>query len=300
MKKTDYLSLDGRSIRTFLWVLEEGSVSKAAARLGVTQAAVSHTLEKLRNVLGDDLFVRAGRGIDATERARSLEGPARELLDYMKAMTYERAFDPATESMRFTVAANDLQRDIIFPSLIRHAREQEISLQLTVPPSGLPSAAMLHEGRCDLLLSPFRPEGRDIFQIALFDDEIGCCYDKTVWKRRPTLAQLQSSDFVNVRFDDGSGVGPMPPELADKEAVVSVANFSGIVSFITGTNLVSIQPRLMGSRVLKPLTVSAAPFKPQKFTMYMLWHRRHHLDPAHCWLRNEVQKIARSVTRAKS
>ncbi len=60
MKEIDFLALDGKSLRTFLVVLEELSVSKAAARLGVTQSAVSHILDKLRLALGDPLCVREG------------------------------------------------------------------------------------------------------------------------------------------------------------------------------------------------------------------------------------------------
>ncbi|NNC55331.1 MAG: LysR family transcriptional regulator, partial [Pseudomonadales bacterium] len=62
MKNINYLSLDGQSLTTFLAVLEELSVSRAAERLGVTQSAVSHTLTKLRLAMGDPLFVRSGRG----------------------------------------------------------------------------------------------------------------------------------------------------------------------------------------------------------------------------------------------
>ena len=72
MNKIDYLGLDGNTLRTFLTVLEEMSVSRAAERLGVTQSAVSHTLDKLRVIFGDPLFVRVGRGIESTARARAL------------------------------------------------------------------------------------------------------------------------------------------------------------------------------------------------------------------------------------
>ena len=62
MNNFDHLGLDGYSLRTFLTVLDESSVSKAAEMLGVSQSAVSHTLDKLREIFGDPLFVRVGRG----------------------------------------------------------------------------------------------------------------------------------------------------------------------------------------------------------------------------------------------
>ncbi len=74
MKKIDYLSLDSHSLLTFMTVLEELSVSRAAKRLAVTQSAVGHTLTKLRLAIGDPLFVRSGRGISATAQATFMKG----------------------------------------------------------------------------------------------------------------------------------------------------------------------------------------------------------------------------------
>ena len=75
MNKIDYLGLDGNTLRTFLTVLEEASVSKAAIRLGVSQSAVSHTLDKLRLAFDDSLFVRDGRGIIPTAKTQKLHDP---------------------------------------------------------------------------------------------------------------------------------------------------------------------------------------------------------------------------------
>ncbi|WP_197532958.1 LysR family transcriptional regulator [Symmachiella macrocystis] len=74
MSNIDHLNLGGNTLTTFLTVLEETSVSRAAERLGVTQSAVSHTLEKLRGIFDDPLFVRVGLGIESTARARALQG----------------------------------------------------------------------------------------------------------------------------------------------------------------------------------------------------------------------------------
>ena len=72
MRKIDHLGLDGNTLQTFLTVLEEASVSKAAVRPGVSQSAVSHTLDKLRLTFDDSLFVRDGRGIIPTAKAQKL------------------------------------------------------------------------------------------------------------------------------------------------------------------------------------------------------------------------------------
>ncbi len=159
---------------------------------------------------------------------------------------------------------------------------------------------MLREDRCDLIISPIRPEGNDVMQTRLFDDELGCCYDHRVWKRAPTLKQLSACDFVSVNFGDGTVDGPIPAFLGNRSPVVTVADFAGIVSFIQGTDLISMQPKRMGKRLLKPLSIAAAPFATTPISMYMLWHRRSQTDPAHRWLRREILAIARNIGRQDS
>src|SRR3990172_2614702 len=117
MKKIDQLALDGHALRLFLAVLNEGSVTAAAARLGLTQSAVSHALQKLRDIDGDPLFVKSGRGIIATAHARSLAQQARALLDAMKVFASGASFDASTARLAFTIAANDFQRVLLLPPL---------------------------------------------------------------------------------------------------------------------------------------------------------------------------------------
>ena len=110
MKNIDIHGLDGNILRTFLVILAESSVSKAAIRLNVTQSAVSYSLSRLRHVLGDPLFVRSGQGLTPTETALSLKEPIQNVLDGLSGLRHQRPFDPRTEDMRFVIAANDLQR----------------------------------------------------------------------------------------------------------------------------------------------------------------------------------------------
>ena len=75
MKDFDFEKLDGQLLKTFLLILEENSVSVAAERLDVNQSTVSHSLNKLRRILGEPLFVRSGQGRTPTETALALKAP---------------------------------------------------------------------------------------------------------------------------------------------------------------------------------------------------------------------------------
>ena len=178
MNSIDALNLDFRSLSTFLSVLDEGSVSRAAVRLGVTQSAVSHTLERLRQALGDPLFVKSGRGIVPTRYALQAGPHVRQILDDLQSLSAGPPFSPATAEFTFTVAANDYQRDLLLPGLLRTLRREAPGINLQVIPSGIPRADMLRKDVCDLIISPHAPEATDIMQRGLTADRMVVFYDR--------------------------------------------------------------------------------------------------------------------------
>ncbi|MEO7128117.1 MAG: LysR family transcriptional regulator, partial [Rhodoferax sp.] len=135
MSKFDWSDLDARLLQLLLAVLETGSITAAAIRLGVTQSAVSHLLNKLRGITGDALFVKSGRGIVATARAEALAAHARELLRELERFARSGEFDPARWQTTFTIAANDFQRDMLLPALMARLRAQAPGVALRVIPS---------------------------------------------------------------------------------------------------------------------------------------------------------------------
>ena len=105
MSEIDHSRLDGHLLRVLVAVVETGGITAAAQRLGVTQSAVSHLLDKLRAITGDPLFVKSGRGVVATARAERLAADARELLLALERFAASGAFDPAHWEATFTIAA---------------------------------------------------------------------------------------------------------------------------------------------------------------------------------------------------
>ena len=124
MSKFDHLDLDGRLLQLLMAVVETGSVTRAAERLGVTQSAVSHLLDKLRTITGDPLFVKSGRGIVATARAEKLAVQARELLSSLHGFAQSDPFDAARWQAHITIAANDIQVPAAKAKLLEEAEER--------------------------------------------------------------------------------------------------------------------------------------------------------------------------------
>lgn len=298
MRKIDYLGLDGNALTTFLTVLEEMSVSRAAERLGVTQSAVSHTLDKLRVILDDPLFVRVGRGIESTARARALQASVESVLDDLKSLTDHREFDPLVEQMEFTIAANDFPIQLIFPKLLDELSEEGISLRIRFIPSGIPSVSVLCASRYRMLITPTPPNDPELERVSLIRSKMEIFYDATVRKPPKTRKQFAESNYVEVRFSDTESSLMALPSFDTSimnPPMISVPNFSSLVPMIRGSDRITTQIAAMKLGLLKELDSTPLPFKTDPLDLFLIWHRREHDDPAHRWFRERIVETVNSI-----
>ncbi|WP_341702151.1 LysR family transcriptional regulator [Ferrovibrio sp.] len=306
MSNIDHLELDGHALRLFLAVLEEGSVTAAAARLGQTQSAVSHSLQKLRRILRDPLFVKSGRGIIATAHARALAEQARLLLDGMQAFASGADFDPSQADLALTIAANDFQRDLLLPTLFRLLEARTRSISLRAIPSQVPTADLLRDSHCDLLISPLPPAGTDVLQKRLLVDRYVCYYDAAERGAPADAAEFLAARHVTVVYSDNERL-QFDKQLGaagyDRQVAVSVPSFAGVPAFLRGSRMLACLPSLLQGQLMRgfaaaPLPLAAADRDFATLPMYMAWHRRMQQDPAHIWLRGMVEQAAAAALKA--
>jgi DNA-binding transcriptional LysR family regulator len=294
MSAIDHSDIDGRLLQVLLAVTEERSVTRAAAKLDVTQSAVSHQLDRLRAITGDALFVKSGRGIVPTARAEALALQARRLLDELRAFAQGGSFDPAAFEGTVTIAANDLQRDLLLPLLLRHARTRAPKLALRIVPSGVPSAEMLRDGSCLLAITPRPPDAADLVQRRLFDDRWLVYYDAAARPPPQTLDDYLAAEHLAVhhetrgrldidRFIDERGIR--------RRVAVTVAGFSGVAPFLRGSPSLATLPGLLRASLLRGFSTVQPPFPTPPMPMLMVWHQRHQGDAMHRWLREELLAI---------
>lgn len=294
MRDFDHSDLDGHLLQLLLAVVEEGSITRAAHRLGVTQSAVSHLLDKLRAIVGDPLFVKSGRGIVATTRALELAVQARLLLDGMRRFVTPEQFDPAQLHTTLTIAANDLQRDLLLPALLMRLRAQAPGLALRVMPSDVPDAALLREGRCQLVISPRPPDGSDVVQKRLFEDHYRVFFDASQRTAPTTMADYLTSEHASVLYEPGRTLDIdrwLGTQGVVRRMVVTVPGFAGLAPFLRGSRLLATVPGLLGRSLLRGLDSCATPLPCPAMPMYMVWHLRHQHDPVHRWLRQELEAV---------
>lgn len=305
MSNFDHLELDGHALRLFLAVLEEGSVTAAAERLGVTQSAVSHNLTKLRRIMRDPLFTKSGRGIVATAHAQNLATQARFLLDQMQAFASGVDFDPKGAEMTLTIAANDLQRDLLLPGLFANLERKLADIRMTVVPSLLPGPALLRENRCDLLISPRPPEGVDIVQKRLLTDHYVTFYDPEMRDAPVTAQEYLSARHISVRYGNNRTLefdDLLENQGIDRNIVLRVPNFTAIAEFLRGSQMIATLPSLLQKHALRDFAIVDMPIKTLNdgttdLAVYMCWHQRYQHDPSHRWLRDQLEDVVTSKLR---
>lgn len=294
MSQIDHLSLDGRQLQLLLAVIEEESITRAAHRLGVTQSAVSHGLERLRAIAGDPLFVRSGRGIVPTAHAEALAIRARVLLDELRGFVAAGAFDPAKLQTTIRIAANDLQRDLLLPRLFTRLKAVAPGLTLRIVRSDVPTAAMLRDAACHLVISPRPPEASDIVQKRLFDDRYRVFYDPAHRDPATTRGEFEQAEHVTVRRDGEAGLTIdriLADEGIERRFVVTVSDFAAVAPFVRGSRRLATLPGLLRSGLLSELADAEVPVPCPLMPMYMIWHLRYQVDPMHQWLRSELETV---------
>jgi len=291
MSEFDHSDLDGHLLQLLLAVVEEASVTRAAQRLDVTQSAVSHGLDKLRAIVGDPLFIRSGRGSVPTARALQLVAPARQLLEQMQGFVTQGGFDPGSFKGQVTVAANDLQRDLLLPTMLQRLRQQAPGLTLRVIPSGVPQAEMLRDGHCQLIISPRPPEVADLLQKRLFEDRYVVFFDAAVRRAPVDRAEYLAAEHVTVVYEPRRALDiddTLAQAGVQRRFVASVPGFAGIAAFVRGSDRLCTAPSLLRDHALRGLAWAEPPLPCPALPMYLIWHARHQADPLHRWLRQAL------------
>jgi len=155
MNSMNTRTLDLNLLVVFATLWDTQNVTRAGERLALSQPAVSHALRRLRERLGDELFVNGRHGLVPTARAAELIGPVRDALGRLdEALQGAAAFLPATAQRKFRIASGDFVEFLILPRLIQHIALEAPGVMIEVvplPPSNtLP--ALLENGEIDLVI----------------------------------------------------------------------------------------------------------------------------------------------------
>src|SRR5206468_11681861 len=115
-------------------LLREANVSRAAMRIGLSQPAASHALQRLRDLIGDPLLVRNGARMELTPRAQALRAPLAQALDQVRSLFIPDEFDAARSERQFRLMMPDLAVELLMPPLMEKVTKAAPNVRIDVVP----------------------------------------------------------------------------------------------------------------------------------------------------------------------
>jgi DNA-binding transcriptional LysR family regulator len=301
MSRTRLEDLDLNLIVTLHWLLTEQSVTRAAARLDVSQPTVSHALGKLRGLLGDPLLIKSGRTMLPTKKAEALQPRVAEVVDRMRDLLLEEeSFDPTNQSGRFRIAVIDSVGAVVVRAWQNAVLPEAPNLELDILQPAVPQAQDLIAGKIDAIILPEPkmlqlPPGVNIDEFVrkpVFDEE----YVTAVRKGHPLDNGMDLDAFVRADHilinPEGMVVGPV-------DQVLQAAGMKRRIAYRTETFLLALEvlqnsdciltaPRNLFGFARGDFSVHPCPVKVSNFTLYIGWHPNWTHDPQHRWVRERL------------
>lgn len=278
-------------------VLVKGNVSRAAESLDMSQPAVSNALNRLRNMLGDDLFLRTTKGIAPTRFAENMREPVAHALEMIvDALNTHSGFDPAISKRDFRVALTDVGEIYFLPALLPLLSTAGPGITITsVRNTSVNLRDEMESGQIDLALGLLPDLNFGFFQRRLFSQRYVCLFRKThpLAGKPLTLAEFQAAEHVSVTAE-GTGhtaiEGMFERMGIARNVRLRVPHFVAVGHILNSTDLIAVAPEAYARRAFEManLASTSCPVELPEITINMLWHAQNHRDAGNQWLRQLV------------
>ncbi|AQV94154.1 LysR family transcriptional regulator [Cupriavidus necator] len=286
-----------------LW--RDRSVTLAAENLGLTQAAVSSALKRLRTEYGDHLFMLVGRRMEPTPLASAIAGPLLDSLSTVRKTTGAlMPFDPLNSRRQFTIRTRDVAEVLLLPAVLDALRSAapECGIQTVYAPIE-ETVSALATGRIDVALGYLPSLERDIYKRVLFQQNYVCVMRSNhplAAQAALTLDDFLAQDHLLVTY---AGSGHILLERALIEAgtksriKLRMPQYLAAPHAILGSDLLWTAPQALANLMCQyyPLTARPLPLALEPFEVAVYWHQRFHKDPASVWFRNLLSDAVQRI-----
>lgn len=308
----NFRSLDLNLLRVFDEVMSERSLTRAARKLNITQPAVSNAMRRLREVLGDELLVRQGQGVEPTPRAQALWPVVREAMQQLEGVLAPDDFNPATADTTFVIAMADATAATLIPPLypILEKEAPGISVRL-LPLTTRDPRPLLDDGQADMAVGYFPAVLADLTARAqagalvafdsrrLYEGEYLCVMRKGhPLEHVPlTLDNYCAERHMLVSFS-GRSFGFIDEALASlgrsRDVVLTVNQFFTAARVVINSDLLTILPRhfVPVTGMQEQLVLRELPFDVTPVHVDALWRRRGPHPQAYDWLLRTLTRAA--------
>lgn len=299
----DLHGVDLNLLVAFDALMAERSVTRAGARIGRTQPAMSAALSRLRALLRDELFVRGPAGLQPTPRALDLAEPlGRALADIQRALEFTQTFDPRSSSATFKLGLSEHPMFVLLPHLVERLKEvaPAVSLRILGFTARDDAIGMLDAGGADLAVStrPTATPGR-ILTRSVFEERFVCI----VRKGHPVArGPLDLATFLTLSHllvsPEGDGFGYVDAALAQqglrRRLALTLPNLYAVPPLVVRSDMIStVMGRVVSaSGHADGLCVLDPPLGLEPVPFVMAWHKRNDVHPAQRWFRDCIASLA--------
>ncbi|WP_105903509.1 LysR family transcriptional regulator [Vibrio gangliei] len=280
-------------------LIRSKSVTKAAIQLNITQSAMSRTLQRLRHQFGDPLFVRTKGGLIPTERTLEMSTSLDCLLQHAETLLNPAEFEPHKANTHFTLMMSDFFSQVFMPPVYKSLFEQAPGISLTCLNRQPDMMEKLSLGEGDLSFSSDVQKAQaDIYAQALGPDRL-----VTIMRKGHPLAQQEltldaycdsSHALITMGGDRAGSIDLALAKVGRKRNVVlRMPHFTAAPYAIEQSDLLLTLPGCLADKMAEHLdiVIRQPPVETAEYQYHMVWHARQHNNPAHRWLRSEIQKV---------
>jgi len=286
-------------------LLTERSVTRAAARFGLGQSAMSHNLARLRELFGDELLTRGPEGMRPTPRALALIDPVRITLAQITTLvSRDETFDAGTAERLFRIGLPDSAEVLFGPALLAHVCETTPGVRLR----HYATDRLFDELDADnldlgIVFGPLPPEGRTHHkQRQLGTDTFLCMFNADRVGVSPPISLEDYVRLPHVLTSQRKGEqGVVDEALASlglrRTVVLTTPRFVAVPFLVAGAAVVTTMHTKLARFFAGALglSLSPVPVKLREQPITLVWHASYDRDPAHMWLRRTVMRIATEV-----
>lgn len=298
-------SFDLNLLLIFDAIYSEGSISKAALNLHLSQPTVSNALARLRVRLEDPLFERSRKGMIPTSRAKQLAEPIRDALETLeRGLSGNEAFDFSRADREFVIAVEDYGESVVLPRFMQWLSGVAPNLRIRISPElGLKQLKTeLREGVVDLAL--------DYFPLPQPDYKCPCVLTESLItlsrNGHPDLGKPMSLDsyltLPHIVLSGKSNSHPMIDMALSKRGLrrkiaLRVPHFMSMPLVVQSTNMLCTLPERMGRLYATNfnLKLHKVPVGTPRFPIYLAWHKSLDHDAGHQWFRARLIESCRAL-----
>jgi DNA-binding transcriptional LysR family regulator len=290
-------SVDLNLLIVFDAIIQDRSLTRAGRRLGLSQPATSHALTRLRNMLGDELFIRTPQGMQPTTYAEQMAEPVREALRLIRATLEPDDFDPTASTRTFNLVVNNYAARAVVPPLARRVAKLAPGVGIEVKPIGNVDVLDLLDRGTDVALTRLVEGGERFKCVRLLEDDFVALIDRNHPVTRETaltarhLAEIPHV-VVTSTGDDTGFVDLALEQLGLTRRIAARVTLLSIVLMLIDQDRIAVLPRRIAvdlSRIC-PVVVRELPFASATLGLAMIWHRRLDNHLAQRWLRDTIRE----------